>query len=136
MDKHSSYNINQKWLGIYLRFLAVVLLYGAFVHIGNITGLSGISWQQTPILWQVMDIVLLGFDLLVAWGLWQKKAWSAIAFTLGIVVLQIIPYTAFRSYFIVTSEDSMILNQMLILETILVGILLALLINMSQKRLD
>ncbi|MDJ0589060.1 MAG: hypothetical protein QNJ72_03565 [Pleurocapsa sp. MO_226.B13] len=115
--------VHQKWLGIYLRFLALVLLFGAIVHVSNIAGLSGVSWQQTPMLWRVMDLLLLGFDLIVAYGLWRKLAWSAIAFTVGIVALQIIPYTLFRTYFILKPEDGNLLNQMVIFELLLLGIL-------------
>ena len=115
--------VQQKWLGIYLRFLALVLLFGAAVHLSNIAGFSGTPWQQTPMLWRVMDLLLLGFDLIVAYGLWHKLAWSAIAFTVGIVALQIIPYTLFRTYFILKPEDSSLLNQMVIFELLLLGIL-------------
>lgn len=31
---------SQQWTGIYLRILAVILLYGALVHVGNMAGLT------------------------------------------------------------------------------------------------
>ena len=68
-------------------------------------------------------LLLLGFDLIVAYGLWRKLAWSEIAFTVGIVALQIIPYTLFRTYFILKPEDGNLLNQMVIFELLLLGIL-------------
>ena len=58
---------------MYVRLLAVVLLYGAAVHVGNMLGLTGTPWLQTPRLHRAMDVVLLVFDLVVAAGLWMKR---------------------------------------------------------------
>ena len=58
------------WTRLYAKFFAIVLLYGATVHLGNIAGLTGESWLSTPWLWRVMDICLLSFNLVAAVGLW------------------------------------------------------------------
>ena len=84
----------------FARALALVLGFGALVHVGNIAGLSGQPWTSTPLLWRVMDVVLLGFNILVGTGLWLKQPWAIWAFVFGIITLQLLPYTVFRQHFI------------------------------------
>ncbi|MEM9216563.1 MAG: hypothetical protein AAGD25_19725 [Cyanobacteria bacterium P01_F01_bin.150] len=56
MMSHITVNLlNKPWAARYAKFLALVLLYGAIVHIGNISGLSGTPWRSTPLLWQGME---------------------------------------------------------------------------------
>ena len=117
-----------RWTGIYLRFLALVLFYGALMHVGNIVGWSGRPWLETPLLWRVMDGVLLTFDLIVGVGLWLKQPWSPIALVVGLIALQGIPYTLFRQYFVETPEQAATLNSLLGTEAILLAILLGLLV--------
>ena len=97
---------------VFLRALALVLGVGALVHIGNIAGLSGQAWASTPLLWRIMDIVLLGFNIVVGVGLWLKQPWGVAAFVIGIIALQLVPYTVFRQHFIQTAEHISMLNSM------------------------
>ncbi len=90
----------QYWTGIFLRFLSICLIYGALVHCSNILSLGDVSWLETPLLWRVMDIILLIFDVIIAIGLWFYSFSGMIAFFVGIILLQIIPYTLFSQYFI------------------------------------
>ena len=112
---------------LYLRFLSLVLLYGASVHVANIVGWGDLSWLETPLLWRVMDILLLGFDVAVAIGLWQRRLWAAIAFPCGLVVLQLIPYTVWRSQFVQSAADAKVLNSLLGSEVVLIAVLMLLL---------
>ncbi|MDJ0510459.1 MAG: hypothetical protein QNJ64_14575 [Crocosphaera sp.] len=119
----------QYWTRIYLRFLAICLLYGAFVHLGNIVGFGGVVWLETPLHWRVMDIVLLIFDILIAIHLWNPSFKTIIAFLVGIFSLQVIPYTVFRQFFIDNPEDVKTLNGLLVTELFLITILFVLIIT-------
>ncbi|HAC63371.1 MAG TPA: hypothetical protein DCF68_07470 [Cyanothece sp. UBA12306] len=118
----------QSWTSIYLRIVAIALFYGGLVHIINITGLGGTPWNQTPTLWRVMDIILLIFDLFVSLGLWLRKTEAIIAFFVGIILLQIVPYTVFKQFFVTVPEDINTLNGLIVTEIILMAILLILII--------
>ncbi len=119
--------LNGAWTGIYVKVLACILAYGALVHIGNITGWSRRPWMETPVLWRVMDIVLLIFNITVGITLWLRIPWAVIAFVVGIVGLQLIPYTLFRERFIEAPEQAQALNGLvgthLVLLTVLVGLM-------------
>ena len=115
--------LTQPWTARYARFLALVLGYGALIHIGNIAGWSGRSWLETPLLWRVLDCVLLAFDLGVGIGLWLQRTWAIAAFILGIVFLQLVPYTIFRDRFATTPEELATLNGLVGTLAILLGVL-------------
>ena len=111
------------WTGIYVRMLAVILAYGALVHIGNIAGLSGRPWIETPVLWRVMDVVLLIFNVAVGVALWLRMPWGVMAFVVGIVGLQLIPYTLFRDHFIESPEQAQALNGLIGTHLVLLAVL-------------
>ena len=115
--------LTQPWLSIYVRVLAVVLVYGAVMHVGNMLGLTGKPWMQTPLLFRVMDVVLLVFNLAVAVGLWLRHSWAVVAVVAGLVLLQIVPYTVFRRHFIQTPQDAQTLNGLIGTELVLLLIL-------------
>jgi hypothetical protein len=121
-------SVGGPWTSLYLRLLAIVLTYGAVEHIGNILGWSGRIWTETPLLWQVMDVILLLFNLSIALGLWWKQTWAVIGFVLGMITLQWIPYTCFRSLFARTPVEFQTLNGLLGTEFLLVAGLVTLLI--------
>ena len=98
--------VSQPWTGLYLRVLAVILVYGALVHVGNILGLTGVPWQDTPSLWRTMDLVLLLFNVVVGVGLWQRQPWAVVALVGGVIVLQVVSYTVFRNQFVRGPEDT------------------------------
>lgn len=118
----------QYWTGIYVRFLSICLVYGALVHCGNIFSLGDFSWLETPFHWRLMDIILLLFDVITAIGLWLQSFLGMIAFVLGIILLQIIPYSLFAQYFIINPEDLDTLNSLVGTEIILVFILVILMV--------
>lgn len=120
--------VDQRWTGIYLRVLAAILIYGASVHVGNMLGLTGTAWGDTPVLWRVMDVVLLVFNAVVAVGLWLKRPWAVVSFVVGIVLLQIVPYTLFRQHFMRAPEDAGALTGLVGTLLLLLGILVVLLV--------
>ena len=114
--------LQQPWTSVYAKVMALVLLYGATVHIGNMAGLTGTPWLSTPLLWQGMDVALLVFDVTAAIALWRGLAWSVWFVFGGILLLQFVPYTLFRSQFILKPEDAQTLNGLLGTEALLLGI--------------
>ena len=114
--------IEQPWMAIYTKVVAIALLYGATVHISNMLGLTGTPWLATPLLWRGMDVLLLIFDLVTAIALWRGLVWSIWLLFAGITLLQIIPYTLWRSYFVLKPEDARILNGLLGTEILLLSI--------------
>lgn len=106
-------SLQQPWTSIYAKIVALVLLYGATVHIGNMAGLTGTPWRSTPLLWRGMDVALLIFDLTAAIALWRGLAWSVWLVFGGITLLQFVPYTLLRSHFILKPEDAQTLNGLL-----------------------
>jgi hypothetical protein len=115
--------LSQTWASLYVRFLAVLLTYGVLMHVGNIVGWTGRPWLETPVLWRVMDIVLLLFNAIVAIGLWVRVPWAVVAFVLGIIALQIIPYTVFRPYFAATPEQVKAINGLVVTMAVLLAVL-------------
>lgn len=119
--------LQQPWTAVYTKVIAIALLYGATVHVGNILGLTGTPWLATPLLWRSLDIVLLIFDIVTAIALWQGLAWSIWLLFGGILLLQILPYTLLRSHFILKPEDGQVLNSLLGTEVLLLSIFVILL---------
>ncbi len=118
----------QYWTGIYLRFLSICLLYGALVHCSNILSLGGVSWLETPLHWRVMDIILLIFDIITAISLWCQSFLGIMAFLVGMILLQIIPYTLFAQSFIIKPEDIETLRGLVGTEFLLMTILIILIV--------
>ena len=102
--------------------MAIALLYGAVVHIGNMLGLTGTPWLSTPLLWRIMDGVLLVFNGVAAIGLWRRCAWSVWLVFGGILLLQFVPYTLLRAQFVLQPEDAQTLNGLLGTEALLLAI--------------
>ena len=119
--------LQQPVTAIYRKTIAIALLYGATVHIGNILGIGGTNWLDTPLLWRIMDLMLLVFDLVVAIGLWRGYALSVWFLFAGIGLLQILPYTLWRSYFILQPEDAEVINGLLGTEILLLSLFVLLL---------
>ncbi|MEO0405771.1 MAG: hypothetical protein AAF289_00315 [Cyanobacteria bacterium P01_A01_bin.135] len=120
--------LQRPWTAVYAKLLAIVLLYGATVHIGNVAGLTGRPWLSTPLLWRGLDIALLVFDVASAIALWRGWAGSVLLVFSGIILLQFVPYTLLRSQFVINPEDAQTLNGLLGTEALLLGIFILLLV--------
>ncbi|MDJ0600561.1 MAG: hypothetical protein QNJ37_17170 [Crocosphaera sp.] len=118
----------QYWTGIYLRFLSICLVYGALVHCANILSLGDVSWLETPLHWRLMDIILFIFNVITAITLWFQSFYGIIAFIIGIIFLQVIPYTLLRQYFLINPEDIETLNGLVGTEILLITILIILIV--------
>ena len=122
------------WTALYAKIIAIALLYGAAVHIGNMLGLTGTPWLSTPLLWRILDSLLLIFNVVAAVGLWQGLAWSVWLVFGGILLLQFVPYTLWRSQFVLKPEDAQTLNSLLGTEALLLLIFALLLSKDSWVR--
>ena len=80
-----------------LTAIAAFYAYGAFVHVANMAGLTGIDWFSAPFKWQVLDIVYLILDLTVMVALIPGRRVGVIAFYAA-AVSQIMLYTLFRDW--------------------------------------
>ena len=86
-----------------LWIVAAFYAFGAVVHFRNIAGMSGYVWSEAPAKWQVLDIVYLVLDVIVAIGL--ILGWRAGYAAFFIAALsQIALYTVFRSWIIDVPE--------------------------------
>ena len=89
---------------IILWCVAAFYAYGAVVHVMNIAGLSGFDWMRAPLKWQVLDIVYLILDVLVAVGIvlgWRAGYFAFFAAALSQIVL----YTMFRSWIVDVPQE-------------------------------
>ncbi|GAB4529835.1 MAG: hypothetical protein Tsb0014_12060 [Pleurocapsa sp.] len=116
------------WMGIYLRILAVIIAYGASVHVANLMGFGEMPWQQMPLTWRVGDIVYGILDLVTAIGLWQKTSWGIICF-FSAISSQFLIYTVFIDYFAFDSQQRQTIYGLLGTEAILLLIFLILFIS-------
>ena len=122
MNETISSALQQPWTFRYAKLFAIVLFYGATVHIGNMAGLSGTAWLSTPLLWREMDVILLIFDVVTAISLWRGFTWGVWLVFGSMIWLQFVPYTVLRSQFVLKPEDHQILNGLLGTEALLLGI--------------
>lgn len=89
--------LSQPWTGICSRFIAVLLLHEAAVHLVNIAGLHSTAWLSIPVLWRAMNVTLLAFGITTATALRRGLPWAAWLLPLGVVLLQFVPCTGFYS---------------------------------------
>ena len=84
--------------------VALFYVYGASVHMMNIFSLTGYEWFNAPIKWQILDIVYLSLDLVVAIGFVAQWKISVVAFYLA-SISQIALYTLFHSWILDVAQD-------------------------------
>ena len=124
---------NDRWIGLYLRFLSAVFAYGASVHLANIAGLGDGPWFDTPLSWRIGDIVYGILDITAVIGLWQQKGWGLAIALLGLFS-QIGLYTLFIDAFAFTSEQRAIIYSLLRTEGLLLLILAILWITWEVRK--
>ena len=122
--------VSRKWMGIYLRILSVILGLSALAHIGSVFGFVSNPWGgEITLPMRILDVVLLVFNIIVAIGLWLKRPWAVLALVIGIILLQIIPFTLFRHHFILSPEHGIMLNKLMTSDLVMLSILAILLIK-------
>ncbi len=116
------------WMAIYLRILAIIIAYGALVHLSNLMGFGEMPWGEMPITWKVGDIAYGLLDTVTAIGLWQKTVWGIFCF-LTAIASQFLIYTVFIDYFAFTVEQRQTIYGLLATELILLLIFFLLLVT-------
>ncbi len=87
-----------------LWIIAAFYAFGALVHVANIAGMSGYVWTEAPAKWQVLDIIYLVLDLIVAVGLVLGWRTGYAAFFVA-ALSQIALYTVFRTWIVDVPEE-------------------------------
>lgn len=77
--------------------VAAFYAYGALVHILNIASMTGFSWPDAPLKWQILDIVYLVLDVIVVVGL-IRGSWIGVGAFFLAAMSQIMLYTVFRDW--------------------------------------
>jgi len=113
--------------GIFLKALAVVAVFGALSHVSSIMGLLGGPWAAKPLQVRIADLLLLATNLVLAWGLWRRKFWAAIAWMAVVLLFQAVPILLFADAFAVGLRARIRLYSLLATDLVLLGILFALL---------
>jgi hypothetical protein len=72
--------------------------------------------------------VVLAFNVVVGLGLWFRRPWAVAGFVLGIVFLQVVPYTIFRQHFIQRPEDAGTLTGLVGTVVVLLAVLIVLIV--------
>lgn len=125
--------LGRKTTTAYVWLLACILLFGAHVHIANMLGWNGRPWPEFPLLWRLMDVLLLLFDVVVAFGLIYRKPQAVLAFFAGMLLLQVVPFTVFRQHFVATAADARLLDSLLTAEILIMLVLLILLVLQGRS---
>lgn len=95
---------SRKWMGVYLRVLAVVYALGGLVHISNILGFGELPWSDSPTAWRVGDLVYGVIDVIAALGLWRRAPWGVVAFIVA-ACSQLVLYVGWPDVFAFTPEQ-------------------------------
>ncbi len=77
--------------------IAAFYAYGAFVHVANMFGWTGIDWLNAPLKWQILDVAYLVIDCLVVWGMILRLGIGLVAFLVA-AISQVFLYTVFRGW--------------------------------------
>lgn len=77
--------------------IAAFYACGAFVHVANMLGWTGIDWLNAPLKWQVLDVAYLLIDCVVVWGMVLCPRIGLIALVVA-ATSQIVLYTVFRHW--------------------------------------
>lgn len=104
---------HKPWMGVYLKILALLYLYGAAVHCANIFGFGEMAWPEMPLSWKIGNISYGILSLIAFVGLWIKSRWGIASFLL-IVVSQLVLYIGFPKWFILDQEDQQDLSILVI----------------------
>ncbi len=116
------------WMAIYLRILAIIMAYGALVHLSNLMGFGEMPWGEMPLTWRIGDIAYGLLDTVTAIGLWKRSVWGVFCF-LTAIASQFLIYTVFIDYLAFTVEQRQTIYGLLGTELILLLIFFLLLVT-------
>lgn len=125
--------LEDSWIAVFLKCLAVLLFLGGASHLASIGGLIGGAWTAKPLHFQIADSILFVFDLTVGWGLWRKKLWAVFAWIAGVLLLQVIPFTLFMDFFATNAAHRQTLWAMLAIHAVTIGVFVLLLLRRKKR---
>jgi hypothetical protein len=115
-------------VAIYLKVVAVFMFLGALSHLASILSLLGRpSWGTQPLYIQVLDVMYLLVNLVLAWGLWRTRFWAVVGWVAAVVLLQYIPFLFFTDLFASSVRERAMLYGMLVTNAVILGAFLLLL---------
>jgi hypothetical protein len=126
--------IGRPRVAVYLKVVAVLMLLGALSHLGSILSLTGTSWSARPLRFQVVDLVLLPINLVVAWGLWRTRFWAVVGWVAVVLLLQVIPILLFSEFFATSPRERTMLYGLLATHAVSLGIFSVLLLGRKGSR--
>jgi len=115
----------RSWMSIYLKIIAVILAFSAFVHVKNILGFGELPFQKSPLSWQIGDVAYTILNISTTVGLWIKAGWGVFIFLVAIIS-QFIIYTLFIDLFAFTEERRKIIKGLLGTEATTIAIFILL----------
>ncbi len=100
--------------------VAAFYAYGGLVHVLNMLSLTGFDWTRAPLKWQLLDVLYLALDLIVAFGLARQIRLSRYCFYAA-ALSQIILYSVLRDWIVdVPVEFAVSPEQLSYLDTLLI----------------
>ena len=93
-----------RFLGYFLKTVALLYFLGAFVHFGNLVGFGEVNPVKGPRIWLMLDGFYLVLDTFVGVGLWRRRTWGVLCLFVA-VVSQLVLYLGFPSHFATTPEQ-------------------------------
>jgi len=115
-------------VAIYLKVVAVFMFLGALSHLVSILSLLGRpSWGHQPLYIQVLDVMYLLVNLVLAWGLWRTRFWAVVVWVAAVVLLQYIPFLFFTDLFASSVRERAMLYGMMVTNAVILGAFLLLL---------
>ena len=134
MPPHLAEAVRRPLLKRYLRILALFYAFGASVHFGNLIGFGEIPFAESPLSWQIGDIVYAALDTAVVIGLWRGRLWGIVCFCVA-ALSQIVLYSGFPNLFAFTEEQHAALRSMSILHLLCLGFFVGL-VWVVRRRTD
>lgn len=125
--------VTRRVLQMYLRALSLLYLYGAAVHIANLSGWGSLLPQKSPVHWVIADVVYLILNSAMIAGVWLGKRWGVAAF-LAAAVSQIVLYAGFPEAFSMNDQQESALRGLIVVHLVTLAIYFALRLAADAKR--
>ena len=123
---------HKKSIGIYLRIIALLYLYGAIVHYANLLGFGEMPFIKEPLSWQIADVSYAILDTITVIGLWLKTPWGMASFFLS-AASQLFLYIGFPQWFAFNPEQQQLLGSMVIFHIVTLLIFFGLLLFIQRR---
>ena len=108
----------------YAAMIVIALMYGfgGLVHIGNMLGFGELEWSESPLSWQVGDVVWGLLDIIVVVGILLKAPVGILALVVA-ALSQIIVYGIWPDAFALTDEHMQTLRGMVYFHVVVLAVL-------------